>query len=167
MSLAVSGKQFPGSIQMRVLANTGENIENLSPVRPGVLHTVRGQDRQSIMRGKIDKLLIDAFLSAKEMSLNFHEHILAPESIDQKPSANRGVLGSTGCQPVASGSLPDAGFVGARGIKRSLRQAAANSRLAACAPQSQKRDKSSRKLRQLFPSHCALSFLTPQMRLGQ
>ncbi len=42
--------------------------------------------------------------------------------------------GSTGCQPVASGSLPDAGYVGACEI-RSLQQAAANNRLAACAPQ--------------------------------
>ena len=77
MSLAVSGEQFSGSIQMRVLANTGENIEDLSPVRLGVLHTVRGQDRQSIMRGKIDKLLINAFLSANEMALNFNENIFA------------------------------------------------------------------------------------------
>src|SRR6266446_8469669 len=44
-------------------------------------------------------------------------------------------LGSTGCQPVASGSLPDAMCVSTRGIERSLRQAAANNRLAACAPQ--------------------------------
>src|SRR5438094_10206703 len=84
MALAVSGEQFPGSIQMRLLADTGENIENFSPVRPGVLHTVRGQDRQSIMRGKIDKLLINAFLSPQKMSLNFNKNILTPEYLDQK-----------------------------------------------------------------------------------
>src|SRR6266516_1711869 len=95
MSLAVSGEQFPGSIQMRVLADTGENIEDFSPVRPGVLHTVRGQDRQSIMRGKIDKLLIDMFLSAHEMSLNFDKHILVPKSFDQQFGAVRGIPGST------------------------------------------------------------------------
>src|SRR5213083_2549441 len=45
-------------------------------------------------------------------------------------------LGSTGCQPVASGSLPDAlEDVPMRGMERGLRQAAANNRLAACAPQ--------------------------------
>ena len=44
--------------------------------------------------------------------------------------------GSTGCQPVASGSLPDAlEGVSTPGVERSLRQAAANYRLAACAPQ--------------------------------
>jgi hypothetical protein len=82
MSFAVSGEQFPGSIQMRVLADTGENIENLSPVRPGVLHTVRGQDRQSIIRGKIDKLSVDALLSANEMALKFHEHVFPAEDVD-------------------------------------------------------------------------------------
>jgi error-prone DNA polymerase len=44
-------------------------------------------------------------------------------------------LGSTGCQPVASGSLPDAVSPQARRFGPGLRQAAANNRLAACAPQ--------------------------------
>jgi error-prone DNA polymerase len=43
--------------------------------------------------------------------------------------------GSTGCQPVASGSLPDAISPRARRFVPGLRQAAANNRLAACAPQ--------------------------------
>jgi error-prone DNA polymerase len=42
--------------------------------------------------------------------------------------------GSTGCQPVTSGSLPDGIFVCPRASKRYLRQAATNNRLAACAP---------------------------------
>ncbi|PYJ20138.1 MAG: error-prone DNA polymerase, partial [Verrucomicrobia bacterium] len=45
-------------------------------------------------------------------------------------------LGSTGCESVASGSLPDVSNVCTRRTQRSLRQAVANSRLAACAPQS-------------------------------
>src|SRR5512132_3639670 len=44
-------------------------------------------------------------------------------------------LGSTGCQPVSSGSLPDANSPRARRLVPSLRQGAANNRLAACAPQ--------------------------------
>ena len=44
-------------------------------------------------------------------------------------------LGSTGCQPVASGSLPDAVSPCARDFVPGLQQAAANNRLAACAPQ--------------------------------
>jgi error-prone DNA polymerase len=46
------------------------------------------------------------------------------------------LLGSTGCQPVASGSLPDAlESVCTPGMETGLRQAAANYRLAACVPQ--------------------------------
>src|ERR1700726_2852438 len=44
-------------------------------------------------------------------------------------------LGSTGCQPVPSGSLPDGILAAGHEFKRRLRQAAANNRLAACAPQ--------------------------------
>jgi error-prone DNA polymerase len=44
-------------------------------------------------------------------------------------------LGSTGCQPVASGSLPDGISPHAQRFVPCLRQAAANYRLAACAPQ--------------------------------
>src|SRR5213594_1603767 len=44
-------------------------------------------------------------------------------------------LGSTGCQPVSSGSLPDAISPHARRFVPSLRQGAANNRLATCAPQ--------------------------------
>ena len=67
---------------------------------------------------------------------------------DELPEFAEGLivlLGSTGCQsatgrirrgePVASGSLPDALCVCTPGLKRSLRQAAANNRLAACVPQ--------------------------------
>src|SRR5436309_1937396 len=43
--------------------------------------------------------------------------------------------GSAGCQPAASGSLPDANSPRAGRFVPGLRQAAANSRLAACAPQ--------------------------------
>jgi RecG-like helicase/REP element-mobilizing transposase RayT len=43
--------------------------------------------------------------------------------------------GSTGCQPVVSGSLPDASTTGAISTQEASRQAAAKDRLAACAPQ--------------------------------
>src|SRR5947208_16702686 len=43
--------------------------------------------------------------------------------------------GSAGCQPAASGSLPDTNSPRAGRFVPGLRQAAANSRLAACAPE--------------------------------
>ena len=65
MSLAVLGEEFSSGIQMRVFANTGENIENFAPVRLCVLHPIRGQNGQSIRARKIDQLPIDPLLSAK------------------------------------------------------------------------------------------------------
>src|SRR5215831_2740630 len=44
-------------------------------------------------------------------------------------------LGSTGCQPVVCGSLPQTSFHPARAKTQSVRQAAGRDRLAACAPQ--------------------------------
>jgi error-prone DNA polymerase len=45
------------------------------------------------------------------------------------------LLGSAGCQPAPSGSLSDGTMLARDQKQRSLRQAAANGRLAACAPQ--------------------------------
>src|SRR5437764_1259198 len=76
-------------------------------------------------------------------------------------------LGSTGCQPVVCGSLPQTSSNHAHALAPGVRQAAGRYRLAACAPQSKERDQSLRKLPQLVPSHCTYSFFAPQMRLGQ
>src|SRR5437870_8956917 len=106
---------------------------------------------------KINQFAINAFLAANEMPLDFHEDIFATKRIDQELRAIFCVLGSTGCQPVAFGSLPDAISPRERRFVPSLRQAAANNRLAACASQSEERDQSLRKLRQFIPSHRAFS----------
>ena len=97
MALGVLREYFAGSIEMCVFADASEDVENFPTVRLGILHAIRGQDRQSIMRGKIDKLPVDAFLAAKKMSLKFDENILAAERVDKKLRTVRGVLGSTGC----------------------------------------------------------------------
>ena len=82
MAFGILRKQFPCSIQMGVFANAGENIQDLASVRLRVLHAIRGEERQSIRTRKIDKLAIDALLSANEMSLDFHEDIFATKGID-------------------------------------------------------------------------------------
>jgi DNA polymerase III alpha subunit len=55
-------------------------------------------------------------------------------------------LGSTGCQPVVCGSLPQTSFHPWRANTQSVRQAAGRDRLAACAPQSKERHQSLREL---------------------
>ena len=82
MTLAVSREQFAGNIKMGVLANAGENIENFAPIRLGVLHAICSQDRQSIMSGKVDKLLIDSFFATQKMALNLNVNIFATERVD-------------------------------------------------------------------------------------
>ena len=101
------------------------------------------------------------------MPLELNKNIFATKGIDQKSRAVFCLLGSTDCQPVASGSLPDALGFYTRGMERCLRQAATNYRLAACAPRPKERHQTFRELRQLIPTHCALSFFAAQMRLGQ
>ena len=88
------------------------------------------------------------------MPLNFNEHIVAPENIDQKPRAIRSsapILGAV------CGVLPQT-FV---------RQDTERSALEARALRSKEHDQSFRKLRQLIPSHRAFAFLAPQMGLRE
>src|SRR5213594_1603762 len=115
---------------------------------------------------KINQFAINAFLAANEMPLDFNKNISKPESINKKPRAIFCVLGSTGCQSVVCGTLPQTWNETPRVWRNCVRQAAGRDRLAACAPQSEERDQSLRKLRQFIPSHSAFSFLAPQMRLG-
>src|SRR5215472_19105682 len=129
MTLGILGEQFTGGIQMRVFANTGENIQHFASIRLGILHTVCSDERQSMLTRQIDEFAIDTFFAANEVTLKFNENILASEHVDQKLRVVFCFPGSTGCQPVASGSLPDALCVCTRGLKRRSRQAAANYRL--------------------------------------
>src|SRR6266550_2964981 len=61
---------------------------------------------------KIEKLAIDALLSTKEMPLNFHEHILATESVDEELRAVCRILGSARVSRVGFGVPPKQSFEG-------------------------------------------------------
>jgi len=94
MTLGILRQQFAGSIQMRVFANTGENIQDFASVRLGVLHTVCSDEQQSMRPRQIDQFAIDAFFAANEMPLKFNENVFGPESVDQQSDAVRDTLGS-------------------------------------------------------------------------
>src|SRR6266508_2473536 len=98
------------------------------------------------------------------MPLNFNEHIVAPESFDQKLRAIRRVLGSArasraNASPArTNGVLAIANFSGrsksiasCESSQRLFRRDAETSTRDACA--TQKHDQPFRKLRQLIPSH--------------
>jgi hypothetical protein len=82
MAFGISRDQFSGGVQMRVFANTGENIQDFASVRPGVLHTVCSDERQLMRARQIDQFSIDAFFAANEMTLKFDENVFASERID-------------------------------------------------------------------------------------
>ncbi len=56
ISFRVSAEQFSRGVEMRVLADAGENIENLPAVWTGVLHTIGRDNRQPVMFRQIDKV---------------------------------------------------------------------------------------------------------------
>jgi hypothetical protein len=82
MAFGISRDQFAGGVQMRVFANTGENIQDFASVRLGVLHTVCSDERQSMRARQIDQLSISAFFTANEMALKFDENVFPSERID-------------------------------------------------------------------------------------
>src|SRR6267143_6311881 len=104
------------------------------------------------MRGKIDKLPVDAFFPAQKMTLNFNKNIFATESVDKRPCAIGRVLGSA--RALACPVRRPAERNGSR--RRISGEGAGNSTRGACAPQ--KRDQSLDELRQLVPLHGKFPF---------
>jgi len=87
MAFGISRDQFAGGVQMRVFANTGENIQDFASIPLGVLHTVCSDERQSMCARQIDQFSINAFFAANEMPLDFNENIFAAESIEFNSTA--------------------------------------------------------------------------------
>src|SRR5436190_11339645 len=166
MALGILCQQFPRSIQMGVFPNAGKNIQHFASVWLRVLRAVGSEERQTICAREINQFAIDLLLPTNEMPLDFNEDIFASKDIDQKSRAILCILGSTGCQPVVCGSLPQTWNESPRAWRNCVRQAAGRYRLAACAPQAKERNQSIGKLRELAPTYCALPFLAAQMCLG-
>src|SRR6266404_117166 len=79
---------------MRVLANTGKNIERLPAVRLGVMHAIRRHEWQPEFRSEINQLFIYALVVTQKMALDFDEDIVAPEDVDEKLRASFETPGS-------------------------------------------------------------------------
>src|SRR2546423_10275599 len=79
---------------MAVLANAGKNIEDLTAVWTGGLHTIRCHEGQPKFRSEIDQLFIDAIFVAQEMTLDLDVDIFATEDIDKKLHPICPILGS-------------------------------------------------------------------------
>src|SRR5437762_622639 len=105
---------------MGVLTDAGKHVEHLAAAGCGVLHAIRRDERQMMLFRELNQLAIDALLAADEVALDFDIDVLTPKRFDCPLHALHRALGSTGCQPVASGSLPDA-FATTPRTRRGLR----------------------------------------------
>src|SRR6266480_3528220 len=94
---------------MGMLSNTGKNIQDLASVWFGVLHAIGRDQGQAKYRSEINQRAINPIFAPQKMPLNFDIHVLPTEYIDQTLRAVFSGLGSTGCQPVVCGSLPQTG----------------------------------------------------------
>ena len=66
-----------------MIANAGEDIENLPLFRLGVLRALRGQQRQAKAARQLDGRLIAGFLLAVVVALQFDINILVPKDGDE------------------------------------------------------------------------------------
>ncbi len=94
MTLGVLSKEFARGIEMSVLADAGENVEDLSAIRARVLDAVRGNQRQAMLFREIAKPLVHAFFAAEEVALDFDVNVVAAEGVDQKLGVVASTLGS-------------------------------------------------------------------------
>ncbi len=68
--------QFASGVEMRVLADAGENIEHLTSARRRVLHPVRRDDGKTKMLREMDEFSVGALFAAHEVPLDFDIDIL-------------------------------------------------------------------------------------------
>src|ERR1041385_4829213 len=147
MALGILGEQFAGGIQMRVFANTGENIQDFASVRPGVLHTICSDERQSMRPRQIDQFAINAFFTTDEMALKLNKNILGTEGVDEKSDAGFRILGSARASRAVSGALagnllPLQHFAD---VRWTFGEGAECGTRGACAPQTKERHQPDRK----------------------
>src|SRR5437870_1822525 len=127
---------------MRVLANAGKNIEELTAVWTGVLHTIGRHEWQPKFRSEIDQLFIDAIFVAQEMALDLDENIVATEDLDKQLHPICSTLGSARALACNIRRLAEC-IMNVREIVQDGRvsgEGAGNSTRGACAPQSEEYD---------------------------
>jgi len=110
MSLRIAGQEFARGVEMGVLADTGEDVENLAAIRAGILHAVRGNNRQAEMFRQIAEFLVTAIFPAEKMPLNFDVDVIAAEDADKSLRTFGKTPGSARVSRVGDGVSPSRTF---------------------------------------------------------
>src|SRR5271165_7394797 len=83
VALAVASQQTAARIERAMVANAGEDIQNLALFRPGVLCSLRGQQRQLQAARQLDGSLIARLLCTVVVPLQFDINIFSPVDSNQ------------------------------------------------------------------------------------
>ncbi len=68
-------RRSAGLVEIRVMADAGEDIEHLAALRCGMADPIGGEQGEAGVRGEGDKALIENLFPAQEMALDFDEDI--------------------------------------------------------------------------------------------
>src|SRR5437763_8214946 len=143
MAFRILTQEFAGGIEMGVLADTGENIRHFAAVRLGVLHSVRGQKRETKLLRQINQPVVNFLFATHVMSLEFYINIFLSQGFDQELCRILRAIGDAASVPWEAGCF----------LYRNHAR-------------SEERHQAIREYRQITPPNGALSFCAAQMRLG-
>ena len=139
MPLAVAREQFTGGIEVGVLANAGEDIENLTSVRRCVARAVGCEQGKAMRSGEGEESVYDVIFATNVVTLQFDEQVARAEDRFELLEARFGL-----------------------GIRVALQCASERPFFVAS-----ERDETGGEFGQFFPAHFALAFSRAQMRPGQ
>jgi hypothetical protein len=57
--LIVQREELPRSVEMRVIARTGEDIEHRPLFASGMEHSIRGEDWEALRRSEFEETIVD------------------------------------------------------------------------------------------------------------
>src|SRR5215831_10002487 len=81
--LAVAGEQASRGGERSVIADRGEGVCEFSGLGDGIVHAIRGQQREMECLSQTDCNAIAGFFLAMEVTLEFDMHILRAEDSDK------------------------------------------------------------------------------------
>jgi hypothetical protein len=95
MPLRIAAEQASGSGQGAMMANAGENIEQLPLLRLGMADSIGSHDRQAQFSRELQCGLIASLFCAAKVALHFDIHVLCAKDFGEAANAFLGTFYST------------------------------------------------------------------------